>query len=282
MVAGNALMNMFSGNHGGGFGNPGFGGGFGSPGGFAPTGGGFADPYDAGGAPKDGAVDNGAWQGRVRRAGPERRRRLDRSECRIGRLAGCRPGRFRRRVRWRLERCRIERRHFKYLGRVDHVTAAGFPAPFREYEGEVLPAWIDSNDHMNLAYYVVLFDHATDVIYAALGMGPGYKASSNCGTFAVETHILYDQELRLGERVRVTSHVLGADAKRLHLGHEMHRISDGARAAAQELMYLHIDLDRRRVTPWTAAVAARLQEAAATHAPLRPDWVGRRIAMPRQ
>src|SRR5260370_39130666 len=125
-----------------------------------------------------------------------------------------------------------------------------FPAPFAEYEDEVLPGWIDSNDHMNLAYYVVLFDFATDALYEALGMGPGYRAATNCGTFAVETHILYASELRVGERVRVVSHVLGSDAKRLHLAHEMLHLTDGRRAAAQELMFLHIDLGVRRVTPW--------------------------------
>ncbi|MBN8889784.1 MAG: hypothetical protein ABS99_10465 [Acetobacteraceae bacterium SCN 69-10] len=153
--------------------------------------------------------------------------------------------------------------------------------PFDSGEGEVLPAWIDSNDHMNLAYYVVLFDQATDAIYDAFGMDRGYKARTNCGTFAAESHNLYEQELRLGERVRVTTLVLGVDAKRLHLAHEMHRVADGARAATQELMYLHVDLGLRRVVPWPADVRARLDAFAAAHAAApRPDWVGRRIAMP--
>ena len=59
--------------------------------------------------------------------------------------------------------------------------------------------------------------------------------------------------------------VLGADAKRLHLAHEMRRAADGTRAAAQELMYLHIDLGARRVTPWPAALHAGLAAAAAAH-----------------
>ncbi|HTN09974.1 MAG TPA: thioesterase family protein, partial [Acetobacteraceae bacterium] len=112
--------------------------------------------------------------------------------------------------------------------------------PFDSGEGEVLPGWIDSNDHMNLAYYVVLFDHATDAIYDAFGLGPGYKTRTGCGTFAAESHNLYEQELRLGERVRVATWVIGADTKRLHLAHEMYRLSDNARAATQELLYLHI------------------------------------------
>ena len=31
-----------------------------------------------------------------------------------------------------------------------------------EYTDTVRPEWIDSNGHMNLAYYVVVFDLATD------------------------------------------------------------------------------------------------------------------------
>ena len=46
-----------------------------------------------------------------------------------------------------------------------------FPAPFDRYQGEVLPEWIDANDHMNLAYYVVLFDYATDALFEAIGIG---------------------------------------------------------------------------------------------------------------
>jgi acyl-CoA thioester hydrolase len=155
-----------------------------------------------------------------------------------------------------------------------------FPTPFSRYEGEVLPAWIDSNDHMNLAYYVLMFDYATDAIYEAFGIDRSYKSNTNCGTFAAETHILYMQELLEGERVRVVSQVLAADAKRLHLAHEMIRTSDGTRAAAQELMYLHVDLGLRRVVPWPHWLYARIEEAVAAHAVLPPpDWVGRRIAM---
>lgn len=155
-----------------------------------------------------------------------------------------------------------------------------FPAPFVDFEGEVLPQWIDANDHMNLAYHVVLFDYGTDAIYEAMGLGRDYRATEH-GTFAAETHTVYAAELVLGDKVRVTSRILGLDAKRLHLAHEMHRSSDGKLAAAQEILLLHVDLRVRRVVAWLPRVFPRLQEAAAAHAALpRPDWVGRRIALP--
>src|SRR5262252_3426845 len=110
-------------------------------------------------------------------------------------------------------------------------------APFDQYEGEVLPEWIDANNHMNLAYYIVLFDYATDALFDALGIGRQYKDSTNNGTFAVETHNLYERELLLGDRVRVSTQILGVDSKRLHLSHEMFMARNGHRVAAQELMY---------------------------------------------
>jgi acyl-CoA thioester hydrolase len=155
------------------------------------------------------------------------------------------------------------------------------PAPFARFEGEVLPEWIDWNGHLNLAYYVVLFDKATDLLFDALGLGLDYRRSTDKGTFVVETHNRYERELLVGEKVGVTTQIVGTDGKRLHLAHEMFRRRDGERAATQELMFLHVDLAARRVCPFPPDLKARVDAAAGAHAALpRPDWVGRRVAMP--
>jgi acyl-CoA thioester hydrolase len=134
---------------------------------------------------------------------------------------------------------------------------------------------------MTLAYYDVLFDYATDLLFAAIGIGVRYKDATNHGTFVAETHNLYERELLVGERVRVATQILGADDKRLHLAHEMFSLAGGKRAATQELMYLHIDLSARRVVPWLPEVHDCVAAAAVAHAHLRwPDWAGRRITTP--
>ena len=154
-------------------------------------------------------------------------------------------------------------------------------APFECYEGAVRPEWIDFNGHLNLAYYVVLFDEATDALFEAIGIGRQYKDATGHSTFAAETHTIYERELLAGERVRVRTQILGADDKRMVLAHEMRLLGEERRAAVQELMYLHVDLQARRVVPWLPPVAARVAAAAAAHAPLpRPPWAGRRIALP--
>ena len=155
------------------------------------------------------------------------------------------------------------------------------PAPFECYQGEVLPQWIDANNHMNLAYYTVLFDYATDMLFEAIGIGRQYKDSTNHGTFVAETHNLYERELLVGDRVRVASQILGIDDKRLHLAHQMFMTANSRRAATQELLYLHVDLGKRRVVPFPEGVRQRVASAAAAHAHLpRPDWAGRRITTP--
>ena len=74
------------------------------------------------------------------------------------------------------------------------------PAPFERYQGKVLREWIDANDHMNLAYYTVLFDYATDLLFETIGIGRQYKDATGYGTFVVETHNRYERELLVGER----------------------------------------------------------------------------------
>ena len=155
------------------------------------------------------------------------------------------------------------------------------PAPFDRFQGEVLPEWIDYNGHMNLAYYTVLFDGSTDMLFDELGLGLDYRRDTRLGTFVAETHNLYERELLVGARVRVATQILACDDKRLHLGHEMFALDGGHRCATQELMFLHVDLRARRVMPFPSYMRERVAAAAAAHAALpRPDWVGRRVAMP--
>lgn len=154
--------------------------------------------------------------------------------------------------------------------------------PIIEYEDVVRPEWIDSNGHMNLAYYVVVFDLATDKLYAALDIGDAYREVTGNSCFTAETHTVYEREVHLGERLRVHTWLLGADAKRLHYFHELFHVESGERSAVQELMALHIDMRVRRVAPFPDAKRVALRDAVARFAPAQlPKEAGRCIAMPK-
>jgi acyl-CoA thioester hydrolase len=150
-----------------------------------------------------------------------------------------------------------------------------------QHQETVRPDWIDANGHMNLAYYVMVFDRATDVAFDALDIGAAYRKHTGNSSFVVETHTLYDQEVLEGELLRVTTRLLGVDAKRLHLFHEMFRSGPQARVAAQEIMCLHIDMATRRTAPFPSDRLDALKAVTRAHAALPPpQGVGRRIAMP--
>jgi acyl-CoA thioester hydrolase len=153
--------------------------------------------------------------------------------------------------------------------------------PVLEYQDVVRPEWIDSNGHMNLAYYVVVFDFATDALYRALNIGDTYREVSGNSCFTAETHTLYEREVHLGDKLRVRTWLLGADTKRLHYFHEMFHADSGERSAVQELMALHIDMGIRRVASFPPEQYAALQAAVKEYAPATlPKGAGRRIGLP--
>ena len=149
-----------------------------------------------------------------------------------------------------------------------------------QHEETIRPEWIDANGHMNLAYYIVVFDHALDTAFEALDIGTDYRQRTGNSSFAAETHTLYEREVGEGDLVRVTTRVLGADAKRLHLFQEMFHAEQGHRVAAHEQMCLHIDMRTRRVASWPQDRQAVLRAAVQEQDPLGlPRGAGRRIEM---
>jgi len=161
-------------------------------------------------------------------------------------------------------------------------TRKDFPCPFEGYSCRVLPDWIDANGHMNIAFYGVVFDRGNYAACDALGLGEDYVERAQHGVFAAETHILYFRELHLDDLIRVRTQIVSADDKRLHFAHEIYRNESSERAAAQEIMYLHVNLKTRRVVPFLDDVGAGIAEAGKAHEQLPvPEWCGRRITSAR-
>lgn len=127
------------------------------------------------------------------------------------------------------------------------------------YDGVILDEWIDVNDHMNVAYYVLAFDLAIDAIWQRFGITADYIRDRRLSTFAVESHIEYLRELRAGEPIRISTQLLAFDEKRIHQFMRMYHADDGFLAATSEWMNLHVDLSSRRVTPWPDDVLARIE-----------------------
>ena len=61
--------------------------------------------------------------------------------------------------------------------------------------------WTDYNKHMNVAYYIHVFDIAADVMLDNFKMGGESAKKDKKSTFVVEMHTHYNQEVKLGEEV---------------------------------------------------------------------------------
>jgi len=126
----------------------------------------------------------------------------------------------------------------------------------------VLPEWVDHYGHMNLAYYLLVFDMATDAFWPSLALGAGLRAEG-LGTFAAETWIGYAREVTEAMPLACDSEVLGFDDKRLLVRHRMHHAEEGWPAAENEVLFLCVDLARRKVSRWPDAVLAGFAHAPA-------------------
>lgn len=118
--------------------------------------------------------------------------------------------------------------------------------PISVHEETVQKEWIDYNGHMNVAFYVLVFDHATDGLFDKIELGEVYRQATDHSFFVVESHVTYDHEVVLGDPLLIKTWLLGADGKRLHIFHEMYHKETKIRCATNEIMALHIDIKRRK------------------------------------
>ena len=108
--------------------------------------------------------------------------------------------------------------------------------------------WIDYNNHMNMAYYVLVFDDVWEIMLEKFLMGEKSAKSSNRSTMVVETHTTYNNEVKLGDEVEINLSFFDHDKKRLHYKMEMVDKSSKKLSATLEMLSLYINLDKRKVT----------------------------------
>jgi acyl-CoA thioester hydrolase len=147
----------------------------------------------------------------------------------------------------------------------------------------VLPEYVDPNGHMNVGYYSVLFDKALDLPWEILGLGYAGIAASGRSSFALETHVTYQRELREGDPLDFTFQLLDFDAKRIHYFMTMLHERERWLAATSESISICIDMTTRRSTGWPDDQMAHLRVLHLAHLPRpRPSEVGRPIGIRRK
>jgi acyl-CoA thioester hydrolase len=140
----------------------------------------------------------------------------------------------------------------------------------------VEPDWVDYNGHMNLAFYVLAFDKATDNFYDQLGIGLDYRAQQDSSMFTLGINVDYLREVFQGDELLITTQLLAVDKKRLRYIHQMYQGGDDSPVALNECLAIHVNMSSRKSEPFPAATQSRIDKAMAAHQHLpQPASAGR-------
>ncbi|SFT61703.1 thioesterase family protein [Pseudomonas marincola] len=151
------------------------------------------------------------------------------------------------------------------------------------YQTAVLPEWVDYNQHLRDAFYLLIFSYATDSLMDHLGLDEAGRARTGHTLYTLECHLNYLNEVRLGAEVEVHTQLLAYDQKRLHVHHSLHLVGVEAALAESEQMLMNIDVESGRSAILDEQVNARVEALSAAHAGLSmPVYVGRVIGLPKR
>lgn len=160
----------------------------------------------------------------------------------------------------------------------EFCPVTGLPLTPRQ---SIQPDWIDYNGHLNIAYYVKLFDQSIDLLFERHGLGASYVTDRQLGFFSAELHVRYLKELHLPDPVRVRLRLINLDQKRIHYWMELIHADEGWLSSTMEIISLHMDMRQRKVAPMPADTFAKLEawHSLGAGQPL-PEGLGRVIGIP--
>lgn len=149
------------------------------------------------------------------------------------------------------------------------------------YTTTVKREWLDYNDHMNVAYYVMAFDLAYDAFKKVVGISRDYIERNHRSTVALESHITYRQEASLGDELRIDTRVVDFDGKRAHFYQEMYRGVD--LLSTRETLSISFDTVARKSCPFDDTIAQNYERMVADQKRLPvPKYLGRSVGIRRK
>jgi acyl-CoA thioester hydrolase len=114
---------------------------------------------------------------------------------------------------------------------------------------KIIKNWIDYNDHMNVSYYLLIFDKfGVDKLNDIFKMGEQSAKTTGKSTMIVETNITYNQELKLDDEIDINLVYFDHDKKRLQYKMEIVHKKKKYLASTIEVLSLYVDLNARKVS----------------------------------
>jgi acyl-CoA thioester hydrolase len=149
---------------------------------------------------------------------------------------------------------------------LDKVTALDLV-----YRTTIPEAWRDENGHMNMRYYLHVYDDAGYPLVERFGLTLDYHRQHGTGGFDLEHHIHYLKEVHAGDTVAIYARLLVRSAKRIHYMLFMVNETRSTLASTFECVNSFADLTVRRTAPYPEEIAARIDAMLAKDQAL--DWI---------
>ncbi len=133
------------------------------------------------------------------------------------------------------------------------------------YRAVIPPEYEDRNGHMNMRWYLALFDEAGHAMDPILGLTADYFAASGMSGFDLEHHLWYPAEVHIGDSIVIRIRILGRSSKLMHYLMFMENETRGLLSSMFECVYAHVDLKTRHAAPFPAEVVAKIDTLIAAH-----------------
>ena len=126
---------------------------------------------------------------------------------------------------------------------------------------KIIKDWTDYNGHMNVAYYVLIFDiFGAEILMNKFQMGEESAKTTKKSTMVVESHITYNQEVKEGDEVNINLIYFDHDKKRLQYKLEMINKEKKFLASTIEMLSLYVDLKDRKVAEFELEKIKKMDE----------------------
>ena len=113
---------------------------------------------------------------------------------------------------------------------------------------KIIKEWVDYNNHLNMVYYILIFDSACEVMLEKFDMGSNSAKTKKRSAIVVETNTKYINEVKEDDEVDIILTFLDYDKKRLHLKIEIVDKDTKKISASIESLWLYLNLETRKIT----------------------------------
>jgi len=118
-----------------------------------------------------------------------------------------------------------------------------------QFEYVVPPEWEDDNGHVNIQYYLGLFELSGWVVLEEFGVDRAWLQAHRYSFFDLEHHLNYLAEMHVGDRVTTYNRIVGKSNKRFHGVFYIYNESRQRLACTLEYVSNGVDMALRRTAP---------------------------------